>query len=72
MSNNYYREKAWIKKKLSYGVSYNDLYNSVGAFSDKKKEKVMSRKNLTSKEYDERKKFLGNVYYLMSNGYLKD
>lgn len=67
MNKKYYREKQWIKKKLTSGVSFDELYDSVGVFSSKKKEKVMQSKNLTSREYDERKKFLGNVYYLMSN-----
>lgn len=41
--------------------------NCVGAFSNKKKDRVIQEKNLSEKEYKKRYNFLGNVYYLLSN-----
>lgn len=61
------REKAWIYSKINNGVSQKELFNSVGIFSDKKKEDVMKKKNLSSKQYDKRFSFLSNVYYLLDN-----
>lgn len=59
------RENAWIKKKYRQGVSKKELRESVGIFSNKKKEKVMKDKNLTSSQYKKRYDFLSNVYYLL-------
>lgn len=64
---NYVSERAWIKKKYKQGVTKAELRDSVGAFSNKDKKEVMKQKNLTSKQYDRRYKFLSNVYYLLDN-----
>lgn len=63
----YYREQAWIKKKYSSGVSKSDLMNSVGAFSNKPKNKVMLEKNLTETQYKKRYDFLSRVYYVLTS-----
>ena len=64
----YSKERAWIKKKLyRENISQNELFNTVGMFSNKKREKVMAEKNINSAEYDRRYKFLENVYFLLSN-----
>ena len=68
----YKREIAWIRKKLAAGVSKQELLNCVGIFSNKKKEKVMQEKNINQKQYEERYKFLGNVYFLLNSDYLKN
>lgn len=65
--SNYNKEKRWINKKLRQGVSKKELLNTVGMFSNKKKEKVMAQKRLTEKQYKERYDFLAKVYYLLSN-----
>lgn len=59
------REKAWINSKLRKGVTKDELRECVGAFSNKKKSKVMAEKNITSEQYEKRKKFLANVYSLL-------
>ena len=64
---NYNREKKWINKKLRQGVSREELLNTVGMFSNKRKEKVMAQKKLTERQYKERYDFLARVYYLLSN-----
>ena len=64
---NYNKEKRWIEKKLRQGVSKKELLNTVGMFSNKKKEKVMAQKKLSEREYKERYNFLAKVYYLLSN-----
>ena len=64
---NYNKEKRWINSKLRQGVSKKDLLNTVGMFSNKKKEKVMAQKKLSEKQYKERYDFLARVYYLLSN-----
>lgn len=64
---NYNKEKRWINKKLRQGVSKKELLNTVGMFSNKKKEKVMAQKKLSEKQYKERYDFLAKVYYLLSN-----
>ena len=64
----YSKERAWIKKKLyRENISQNELFRTVGMFSNKKREKVMAEKNINSAEYDRRYKFLANVYFLLSN-----
>ena len=63
----YFRERAWIKSKYAKGVSKRDLMNCVGAFSNKKKERVMREKGLSEREYKKRYNFLINVYYLLNN-----
>ncbi len=66
--NDYSRERSWILKKLNSGnTTQNELLNCVGAFSNKKKERVMQEKRLSEKDYKKRYNFLGNVYYLLSN-----
>lgn len=65
MSKNYKRERAWIKKKLDSGVNRDELRECVGAFSNKKKKKVMAEKKLSSAGYDKRYKFLSNVYVIL-------
>ena len=63
----YNKERAWIKKKLRQEhLTQNELLNTVGIFSNMKKQKVMAEKNINSSEYERRYKFLGNVYYLLS------
>lgn len=65
--SNYIKEKRWINKKLRSGVSKKELLNTVGMFSNKKKEKVMAQKGLTEQEYKKRYAFLARVYYILSN-----
>ena len=64
---NYNKERRWINKKLRSGVSKKELLNTVGMFSNKRKEKVMAQKNLSERQYKERYNFLARVYYLLSN-----
>ena len=64
---NYNKEKRWIEKKRRQGVSEKELLNTVGMFSNKKKEKVMAEKKLSEKEYKQRYDFLARVYYILSN-----
>ena len=63
----YRRERAWIRSKYAKGVSKRDLMNCVGAFSNKKKERVMREKGLSEREYKKRYDFLANVYFLLNN-----
>ena len=64
---NYNKERVWIKKKLrSEGITQDQLLFTVGCFSNKKKSKVMAEKNINSKQYDERYKFLFNVFHLLN------
>ena len=67
MSKKYKRERAWIYKKINSGVSQDELRQSVGIFSNKKKKKVMEQKSISSKQYDKRKSFLGNGYALLNH-----
>ena len=60
-------EQWWIERKLKSGVSREQLLHTVGAFSNKKKERVMKEKNLTEKQYRDRYEFLSNVYVLLSD-----
>lgn len=60
------KERTWIAKKRAMGVSDEQLLNGVGLWSNKKKEDEMKRRNLSSKEYDKKYKFLFNVYNLLS------
>ena len=64
---NYNKEKRWIEKKRRQGVSEKELLNTVGMFSNKKKEKVTAEKKLSEKEYKQRYDFLARVYYILSN-----
>ena len=61
------KEQWWIERKLKSGVSREQLLHTVGAFSNKKKERVMKEKNLTEKQYRDRYEFLSNVYVLLSD-----
>ena len=60
--------KAWVNKKLRSGVPKAELLNCVGAFSNKKAERVMKEKNLTKAQYEKRWDFLSKVYYILSGG----
>lgn len=57
--------KRWIRKKLSQGVSRDELRNCVGAFSNRSKKAVMAEKKLTEKQYKQRYDFLSKVYSLL-------
>ena len=61
------KARAWINKKLRQGVSRKDLYNSVGAFSNKKKEIVMKQKGLTEKQYQQRYDFCYKVFIALES-----
>ena len=61
------RAEAWVNKKLRQGVSKNELLHCVGAFSNKKKQKVMAEKKLTERQYKERYEFLAKAYVVLSN-----
>ena len=65
MRDKFWRERSWIKKKINSGVSREELFHSVGAFSNKDKKKVMEQKGLTEKQYKKRYAFLLNVYNLL-------
>lgn len=64
----YSKERAWIKKKLrKEKLTQGELLQTVGMFSNKKKNKVMAEKNINSAEYEKRHNFLANVYHLLSS-----
>lgn len=65
MKDKYYKERAWISKKLNSGVTKKELYHSVGVWSNKDKKKVMQQKNLTEKQYKRRYSFLLNVFNIL-------
>mgnify|MGYP004628133925 CR=1 FL=1 len=64
---NFKKEHAWIEKKVKQGVNKETLHDSIGIFSDKKKSKVMQDKKISAKEYNSRREFLSNVYYILEN-----
>ena len=57
----------WVNKKLRQGVKREELLHCVGAFSNKKKEKVMAQKGLTESQYRRRYDFLAKAYIVLSN-----
>ena len=59
------RARAWIRKKQSEGVDKRYLLNTVGMFSNKKKETVMKQKGLSEKQYNDRYSFLSRVYSIL-------
>lgn len=59
----------WIKKKLNEGENIDVLFNRIGMFSNRSKKKTMSLKNIDSKEYDRRRKFLSTCYDLIEEGF---
>ena len=59
------RARAWIKKKQSEGVDKRVLLNTVGMFSNKKKETVMKQKGLNEQQYRKRYGFLARVYSIL-------
>lgn len=65
MRDKYYKERAWINKKLKSGISKEELFHSVGVWSNKDKKKVMQEKNLTEKQYKQRYSFLLNVFNIL-------
>ena len=67
MSKNYRRERAWIWKKIKKGVKQDELRESVGIFSNRKKKFVMEQKKISAKQYAKRKELLGNAYVLLCN-----
>lgn len=67
MADKYWKERAWIDKKVMQGVTKKELHNTVGMFSNKSKKKVMAEKGLTEKEYRKRYNFLHNVFNILDN-----
>lgn len=61
----YRRARAWIRKKESEGVDKRTLLNTVGMFSNKKKETVMKQKGLNEYQYRKRYGFLALVYSIL-------
>ena len=59
------RVRAWIRKKQSEGVDKRVLFNTVGMFSNKKKEVVMKQKGLNEKQYEKRYSFLARVFSIL-------
>lgn len=59
------RARAWIRKKQSQGVDKRVLLNTVGMFSNKKKEVVMKQKGLNEYQYKKRYGFLARVYAIL-------
>ncbi len=59
------RARAWIQKKQREGVEKRKLLNTVGAFSNKKKDVVMKQKGLNEHQYKERYNFLAVVYSIL-------
>lgn len=59
------KERSWIRKKMSSGISQSQLLSNVGLFSNKSKSKVKKEKRLSEKQYQARYKFLSNVYQLL-------
>lgn len=57
--------RAWIRKKQSEGVDKRTLLNTVGMFSNKKKETVMKQKGLNEYQYKKRYSFLSRVYSIL-------
>lgn len=64
----YKKEIAWIKKKKFNGVKLIDLKNGVGAWSNLSKEYVMKKDKLTEAQYNKKRRFLENVYFLLAKG----
>ena len=64
---NYSKERAWINKKISQGVTKKELFNTVGIFSNKSKKKVMAEKGLNEKQYRKRYNFLLNVFNILDS-----
>lgn len=58
--------RAWIHKKIKSGVKQAELRDSVGLFSNRKKEETMKMKKMTSKQYDRRYSFLEEVFFLLT------
>lgn len=65
-----YNAGKWVNKKLNQGVSREELLDSVGIFSNRKKIKVMAEKKLTEKQYKQRYDFLHKVYLILNDSYL--
>ena len=61
------RAENWVNKKLRSGVPKEELLHCVGAFSNKKKQKVMAEKKLTERQYKERYEFLSKAYIVLLN-----
>lgn len=59
------KAERWIQKKLSQGVTRDELRSCVGAFSNRKKKTVMTEKNLNEKQYKQRYDFMFQVYQLL-------
>lgn len=66
MTKKEYRQaKAWIEKKERSGVDRDLLRETVGRFSNRKKEIVMAQKGLTAEQYRKRYNFLARVYSIL-------
>ena len=63
------KAQEWIDRKIRSGVDPRYLKHTVGCFSNKKKQRVMKEKNLSSKAYDERYNFLYKVYSILCDKY---
>ena len=59
------------KKVYKENVDPVVLKNSIGIFSNKKKEEVMEKKNLDERTYHNRYNFLSECYSILENGYVK-
>ena len=63
------KAQAWINKKIRSGVDPRYLKHTVGCWSNKKKSRVIKEKNLSSRAYDDRYKFLYKVYSILDRKY---
>lgn len=54
-------------EKRAKAVSDEELLHCVGLWSNKKKADVMKKEKLTNKEYDKKRKFLFNVFNILSS-----
>lgn len=62
---------AWINRILDKtSVDPKQLHSCIGKFSNKKKKKVMAEKNITSSEYERRRKFLFRAFCILEDEYL--
>jgi hypothetical protein len=61
------KARNWAERKLRQGVPKNELLHCVGAFSNKKKQKVMAEKKLNERQYKQRYDFMAKVYVYLSN-----
>ena len=61
----YSKQRAWLKRRISMGQKPDKLYKGISQFLAKPKSVVMEQKNLSSREYDRRYKFMSDCFELL-------